>query len=125
MHSLRMKHLEAGDSEYISVKAQIVGVLHDVCEDGSVAQGTDALALARAAGVREELVAVTHCKGNETYREYIKRCGACSPMAVDVKLADLYDHLDETPVGHKELESMITSRFEPAMFYLQGGNPSY
>jgi GTP diphosphokinase / guanosine-3',5'-bis(diphosphate) 3'-diphosphatase len=71
---------------------QMAAVLHDTVEDTWVT-----LDILRAAGYAPEIVdavdALSRRKGEETYFEYIHRCGA-NPIARLVKLADLDDNSD-------------------------------
>ena len=71
--------------------ARIVAVLHDVLEDTPLT-----LADLRTAGYSEQVCASVDCltrRAGETYEDMIERV-ATSPLARQVKLADLADNLD-------------------------------
>jgi len=114
MFIIRDQYIILNYGEYLSVKAQIVAILHDVIEDGTFFDSLKATKISSEAGVCAELLAVTRSKV-ETYREFIDRVARAAPIAIDVKLADLIDHVDETPKGNKELEGMAKNRYNPAI----------
>lgn len=73
--------------------AKVLAVLHDVVEDTPVT-ATDILDAGFPEDVRTALAAVTKREG-EDYEAFIERISA-DPLAVDVKLLDLYDNIDVT-----------------------------
>lgn len=86
LHVLRVMLREEDET------ARLVAVLHDVLEDTSVT-----LAELRAAGYSEQVCAAVDCltrRRSESYEEMIERIAAATPLARQVKLADLADHLD-------------------------------
>ena len=84
-HPLRvMQHMDTD-------KEKIVAVLHDVVEDTSITLD-DLL----SKGYSNEIVDAIDClskRGSEEYFDYIERVKK-SPMAIQVKLADLQDNMD-------------------------------
>ncbi len=101
LHPIRVMLRVAGE------EAQIVAILHDVVE--KTAWTLDDL---RERGFPESIVEavdyLTH-REDESYTEYVKRAGQ-HPIAREVKLADLEDHMVLTRIG--ELTEDDLSRME-------------
>jgi (p)ppGpp synthase/HD superfamily hydrolase len=85
LHPLRVMLRLSNETE------RLVGVLHDVLEDGNVTA-----AELRANGYAEDVVAAVDAltkRDEESYEEFIERV-AGNPLARRVKLADLEDNMD-------------------------------
>lgn len=77
------------------VNAQVVAILHDVVEDGSITleQLTQAFPAEVVAGVD----GMTRREG-ETYEQFIARCNE-NPLSREVKKSDIQDNLNVTRLG--------------------------
>jgi len=83
--------LRVGFSLLPDVDACILGILHDVCEDGHVTEGQLMLALGGNQDLGFALGTLT--RGDEPYEQYIQACARTS-LTARVKLADLRDNLN-------------------------------
>lgn len=72
--------------------AKIVGMLHDVIEDGDGRITLDAIRDAFGDRVADAVKALTHAKGSD-YMAYVEKLKK-NPLAVSVKLADLKHNMD-------------------------------
>lgn len=105
-----------------STDERIVGVLHDVVEDGDVSF-EDLAESGFSPAVIEALRAVTKRaeeKGsNKGYQAFVERAAA-NPIARNVKKADLLDNMDVTrldQIGEKDLQRL--TRYLKALRYLE------
>ena len=101
---------------------RIVGVLHDVVEDGDVSFG-DLKKMGFSLVVIDALKAVTkHSEeegSDEGYQAFVERAGT-NPIARQVKIADLLDNLDVTRLGEiSEKDSRRMSKYLSALRYLE------
>lgn len=83
--------LRVGFSLLPDVDACILGILHDVREDGHVTDAQVEHILGGNRALIDALILLT--RGDEPYGQYIQRC-ATSLLATRVKLADLRDNLN-------------------------------
>jgi len=106
LHPLRVMLRMATD------ELQIVAVLHDVLEDGTLT-AEDLRREGFAPAVVEAVVALTRLEG-ESYSAFVRRA-ARNPLAREVKLSDIADNLDPLRLARlpvavaKELESKYTA----------------
>jgi (p)ppGpp synthase/HD superfamily hydrolase len=94
---------------------RIVGVLHDVLEDGP--QGRDFYLIDLSTRFPQEIVNALDSltrRDSETYAEYISRV-AENKIAKEVKIADLIHNIDRLPEGQLEL----SERYQRAMSRLR------
>ena len=101
---------------------RIVGVLHDVVEDGDVSF-EDLIKMGFPPVVIDALKAVTKDPEEEGsdkgYQAFVERAGA-NPIARQVKIADLLDNLDVTRLGEiSEKDSRRMSKYLRALRYLE------
>jgi (p)ppGpp synthase/HD superfamily hydrolase len=101
---------------------RIVGVLHDVVEDGDVSF-EDLIKMGFPPFVIDALKAVTKHPveegSDEGYQAFVERAGA-NPIARQVKIADLLDNLDVTRLGAiSEKDSRRMSKYLRALGYLE------
>jgi hypothetical protein len=100
--------------EAVSDEAKVVAALHDVCEDSDIGP----MEVRRACGLdRREFGALCNLtREGESYVEYIDMIARC-PLAREVKLADLKDHMYNMPAGD-DWES-LRRRYEKAIGVLE------
>lgn len=124
-HSLRVMAFGAPDPF-----GMIVRVLHDTVEDSD----TSLAEIAERFGqdVAEVVNALTHRKGEETYRQYIERCYR-TEAARAPKRDDIRDNSDPRRITHGAMtgeggqtladwhEAMVRTRYVPALHYLAHG----
>ena len=116
LHPLRvMFSLPSGDE-------RIVGVLHDVVEDGEVSF-EDLKRMGFSPAVIDAIDAVSKRPdeegSDEGYQAFVERAGA-NPIARKVKMADLLDNLDVTRLGEiSEKDSRRISKYLRALRYLE------
>lgn len=91
-HLLSVLNIFRGSHDYTTPSEDIVCVLHEVMEDGSVT--VDELRERFGNEVAEAVDAISRRDG-ESYMTYIKRC-ALNEIARKVKIADLRDNMDIT-----------------------------
>jgi (p)ppGpp synthase/HD superfamily hydrolase len=115
--------LRVGFSLLPDVDACILGILHDVCEDGTLSTVTAVEQV--LAGNRRLIDALaTLTRGNEPYEQYIQNC-ARSPLATHVKLADLRDNLNTLRLekaGHRcgaEKMFALRNRYQASLTVLE------
>ena len=101
---------------------RIVGILHDVVEDGEVSF-EDLKEMGFSPAVTDALKAVTKRPdeegSDEGYQAFVARAGA-NLIARKVKMADLLDNLDVTRLGEiSEKDSRRISRYLRALRYLE------
>jgi len=116
-HCLRVMEACAPD-----VDAMIVGVLHDVLEDGSEDDAYTLGTLGFGEPIRQALHALTRDNG-EPYPDYIQRIKQAGPLAVKVKIADLEDNLDrynELRRIDKEKADRLWDKYTAALRELRG-----
>jgi len=116
LHPLRVMFSLSSKNE------RIVGVLHDVVEDGEVSFD-DLRKMGFPDVVVDALIAVTKLpeeEGNdEGYQAFVERAGA-DPIAQKVKIADLRDNLDVTRLNEvSEKDSRRISKYLRALRYLE------
>jgi len=116
LHPLRVMFSLSSKNE------RIVGVLHDVVEDGEVSFD-DLRKMDFSDVVVDALIAVTKLpeeEGNdEGYQAFVERAGA-DPIAQQVKIADLRDNLDVTRLYEvSEKDSRRISKYLRALRYLE------
>lgn len=109
-HAIRV----AGHFDPLALPARVVAVLHDVVEDTGV---TLSEILARfGPDIAIAIDALTRRDG-EVYFDYITRVGR-HPLAKQVKIADLKDHLDPARIGM--ISESLVRRYAKALTILVG-----
>lgn len=102
--------------------AKSVAWLHDIMEDTPL--GTYELI---KAGVHPQVVEAVRIltRGRESYQAYIASIDAANnPLAREVKLADLQDHLRMMDAG-RAIPLELKRRYYEALRLLRGGDPAY
>lgn len=114
LHPLRLMFKFQGENE------RIVGILHDVVEDGGVT--LDEL---RQSGFCESVIEAIDClskRDDEIYEDFIYRLSS-NELASKVKVEDIRDNLDITrlnSLGEKELARIV--KYHKALRFLLGEN---
>lgn len=107
------KHLERVAAFVFSDAAKIVAWLHDILEDTPLIAAD-----LRQAGIPQALVAsviILTRRSDETYAQYIERVANSNDrLALEVKLADLHDHL------RPNCPERLRPRYERAVRFLTG-----
>lgn len=98
-----------------SFQAATVALLHDLLEDTKATQG-DLLRLGFSAETVQAVVVLTRLPG-QTYADYTLRVKEHGGIAVEVKLADLADHL--APRGSYVLPESLERRYRDAIAVLE------
>ena len=111
-----------------SVDERIVGVLHDVVEDGDISFG-GLEDMGFSSTVIEGLKGVTKRREeegtDEGYQAFVRRAGA-NPLALRVKKADVLDNLDVTRLKTvSEKDSRRMSKYLIALRYLESLQSSF
>lgn len=88
-HPIRVSSLVSGE------KLKTIALLHDIIED---TEADEISLLPYGEDVYKAVVALTHRDG-ESYDDYIRKVKE-SPMAVEVKIADIADNLMDHPTEH-------------------------
>jgi|ERR1035437_842577 (p)ppGpp synthase/HD superfamily hydrolase len=113
LHPLRMMRNVQG------TELKIIAVLHDVIEDTEYTiQDLEEM------GYSERICKTLDCltkRKNETYIEFVRRC-VQSPLAKQIKLADLKDNMDpeRTRLLPKEVREKFEKKYTPALKLIQG-----
>jgi (p)ppGpp synthase/HD superfamily hydrolase len=101
---------------------RIVGVLHDVVEDGNVsftALGEMGFSSSVIGALRAVTKRVEEQNSDEGYQAFVERAAA-QPIARQVKMADLRDNLDVTRLGKiTEKDADRINRYLKALRYLE------
>ena len=110
------RHLQAVAERVSGDRQQATAWLHDVIEDTH--ETTVSLRIAHIDEVVIRNVATLTHRPTETYGEYIKRIAQSGDeIAIEVKLADLEDHLQHRP---EQLPASLLERYDAARTRLRG-----
>lgn len=117
--------MRVGTSLLPDLDAAVLGILHDVIEDTDATLAEAAMFMHLDSEMIQDLGALTRRKDIETYQQYLDRV-AKRPRAVRVKIADLWDNLDEARLERARVhqgDEFVTRkklRYELALSHLGG-----